>query len=71
MKAHVTKDGVLIPKELLEGVNEVEINKEPGRIVVLPIPLQSDPIFNLGKHPVTCEVNDASEHHDNYIYQPK
>ena len=71
MKAHVTNEGVLIPKKLLEGVDEVEISKEPGRIVVLPIPIQSDAIFSLGKNPVKCQAEDASENHDKYIYGQK
>lgn len=68
MKVQVTKDGVLIPKEWLEGIDEVEISKEPGRIVVLPVPGAGDPIFNLGKQPVECGSADASEHHDTYLY---
>jgi antitoxin component of MazEF toxin-antitoxin module len=36
MKAKVTKDGVLIPKNFLEGVEEVEIRKENGLILVTP-----------------------------------
>ena len=51
---------------MLAGVEEVEIRKEDHRIVISP--LTSDPIFNLGKHPVECGVSDASEHHDSYLY---
>ncbi len=68
MKAAVNKDGVLIPKAMLEGVNQVEIHKEDGRIVVLPIPAPDDPIFELGKCPVRSGVADAAEQHDQYLY---
>ncbi len=67
MKAKVTKRGLIIPKELLSGAEEVEILKEDHRIVILPV-ITFDPILNLGKNPVECGVSDASENHDRYIY---
>ena len=66
MKAKVTKRGLIVPKEMLAGAEEVEIRKEDHRIVISPIAI--DPILNLGKHPVECGVSDASEHHDSYLY---
>jgi len=67
MKAKVTKRGVLIPSELLEGVSEVEIRKTDGLIIVTPI-TQDDPILELGKNQVKSGLPDASENHDWYIY---
>ncbi|MEK6682938.1 MAG: hypothetical protein AABY79_13355 [Nitrospirota bacterium] len=67
MKAKVTKYGIVIPKDLLEGVNEVEIRKDDNLIVVIPT-TKSDPILELGKHPVACGISDASKSHDKYIY---
>ena len=67
MKARVTDQGVVIPKDLLEGVEEVEIRKEDHFILVVPT-LKGDPILGLGKHPVACGAPDASEHHDKYLY---
>ena len=67
MKAKVTKRGVLIPRDLLEGVEEVEIRKEDGVILVVPI-AREDPIWGLGKNPVKGGLPDASENHDRYIY---
>ena len=67
MKAKVTEEGLIIPKKMLKGVEEVEILKEDNRIIVLPI-TQGDPIFDLGKHPVECGLPDASECHDSYLY---
>ena len=65
--AKVTKRGLIIPKSMLAEAEEVEIRKEDHRIVISPIS-QTDPIFNLGKHPVNCGLIDGSERHDNYIY---
>jgi len=67
VRSKVTAEGVLIPKRLLEGVDEVDIHKEDGAIVVVPVN-GSDPIFNLGKHPISDELTDASEKHDRYLY---
>ncbi|MBI4489065.1 MAG: hypothetical protein HY694_08255 [Deltaproteobacteria bacterium] len=67
MKAKVTEQGVIIPKTFLEGVEEVDIRKENGTIVVVPTS-KHDPILDLGKHPVRCGAPDASEHHDKYLY---
>jgi len=72
MKVKVTEQGVVVPKEFLEGVEEVEIRKENDLIVVVPIAVvptnKNDPILEFGKHPVTCGVSDASELHDRYLY---
>jgi virulence-associated protein VagC len=62
MKVTVTEQGVLIPKSLLEGIQEVEIRKQNGAIVILPI-VQEDPIFQLGKDPISDRVTDASVNH--------
>jgi len=67
MKVKVTDQGVVIPKEFLEGVEEVEIRKEDHVIVVVPT-IKDDPILELGKYPVVCGAPDASEQHDRYLY---
>ena len=71
MRAQVKKDGVLVPKKLLKGVKQVEICKEAGRIVLLPVPAPGDPIFRLGEHPVKTGVADAAVRHDKYLYGGK
>lgn len=68
MKAKVTEKGVVIPKEFLEGIEEVEIRKEDHRIVVVPTIECGDPILDLGKYPVVCDAPYASEQHDRYLY---
>ena len=67
IRTKVTEQGVLIPRTLLEGMDEVEIRKENGIITVMPA-AQTDPISHLGEHPVECGAPDASEQHDKYLY---
>jgi hypothetical protein len=75
MKTRVTEYGLFIPKEMLEGMEEVEINKVNGTLIVAPVVPETptegyDPIFDLGKYPVEVDVNDASTHHDRYLTSP-
>ncbi|MBA2409973.1 MAG: hypothetical protein H0V62_09470 [Gammaproteobacteria bacterium] len=65
MRTKVTEHGVLIPKQMLEGVDEVEIRKERSAILLLPVG-HADPIRELGQQPVTGNVDDASINHDRY-----
>ncbi len=67
MKTKVTEQGLLIPKELLEGFDEVEIRKEDHQLVIVPVS-SDDPILQLGTEPVLDGVDDASDNHDRYIY---
>jgi hypothetical protein len=67
MRTKVTEHGMLIPKMLLEGIDEVEIRKEQNVIVVVPV-MADDPILGLGKQPITLDVDDASVNHDRYLY---
>jgi len=67
MKVKVTEKGALIPRRLLKGIKEVEIRRQNGLIVVVPVG-EKDPIFNLGKNPVKSGVTDGSVNHDKYIY---
>ena len=76
MKSKVTEQGLLIPKHLLEGFDEVDIRRRSGVIAVSPVSSAStvspdDPIFNLGKNPIQEDLGmeDASVNHDKYIYQ--
>ena len=61
MKTKVTEQGLLIPKELLEGFDEVEIRREDHQLLIVPV--SEDPILSLGREPVLVEINDASVHH--------
>jgi len=67
MRAKVTDAGLVIPLDLLEGHEEVEIRKEGDQILILLSPAV-DPILGLGNDPVECGAPDASEHHDSYLY---
>jgi hypothetical protein len=67
MRTKVSENGVVIPRELLEGVTEVDIRKQNGIIVVVPAG-KDDPIYDIGKNPVVSGVSDASENLDIYLY---
>ncbi len=67
MRGKVTEQGLLIPKRLLQGVDEVDIQKRDGIIVVAPVNPR-DPVLDLGSAPIRSEIEDASVHHDRYIY---
>jgi virulence-associated protein VagC len=66
MKAPVTDAGVLIPKDLLPGITEVEIRRGDHCLLVVPVK-ELDPILQLGEAPVTSGVSDASVRHDQYV----
>jgi virulence-associated protein VagC len=66
MRARVTQIGLLIPKALLEGVDEVEIHQEQQRIMIVPV--AGDRIRKLGLNPLDVDETNASEHHDEYLY---
>jgi hypothetical protein len=67
MRTKVTENGVNIPKAWLEGIDEVEIQKEQNMIIVVPVHAD-DPIRTLGTQPIILDVEDASLHHDRYLY---
>jgi len=58
-----------VPRRMLGEAEEVEIRKENGKVIVIPLPAE-DQIFSLGEDPVTCNAPDASEAHDRYLYGP-
>ena len=66
MTIKVTADGLTIPGEFLEGIDEFEIRKEDGLIVLMPTN-DPDPILEFGKHPVISGAPDGSVNHDKYI----
>ncbi len=61
---------------MLGNVKEVEVREEEGRIILEPVreaderdgAPEEDPLQGLGRNPVSCEPPDASEHHDQYLY---
>ncbi len=66
MKTKVTEQGIIVPKRFLKGIKEVEIRKDSG--VILVVPVTEDPIFELGSQPIADDNEDVSENHDTYIY---
>ncbi len=67
MKAKVTEQGLVIPKQFLEGIQEVEIRQQNGILLIVPTK-NNNPILQLGKEPILETVDDASINHDRYIY---
>jgi len=67
----VTEQGVVIPREWFDGIEEVEIRRENGRVIVDPIiARKDDPIWNLGKNPIELDgPTDASINLDRYLYE--
>jgi hypothetical protein len=80
MRARVTHAGVTIPKRLLEDADEVDIRREGDRVIVAVLrraapggergrPVEvPDPSGELGESPAQGGPEDASEHHDRYLY---
>jgi hypothetical protein len=69
MKITATKQGLLIPKELLGDNQEFEIIQEQGKFIITSIEKTSS-VWDLGKNPVECDVKDGAINHDRYLYNP-
>jgi len=67
MRAKVTERGVLIPREFLKGVEEVEIRQQDRRVVVVPADEEGDPIIGLGKNTAELGLGDGAENHGKYL----
>ena len=67
MRAKVTEHGVILPKQWFPGISEVDIQREEDRVVVVPA-RGEDPISTLGSSPIVVDMDDASSHHDRYLY---
>ena len=67
LRTRVTEQGLLIPKDFLQGVEEVDIQIRDGLIVVVPV-TDSNPLSALAKDPIYLDIEDASVNHDKYIY---
>ena len=67
MKTKVTEQDLVIPQNLLKGIEEVEIRKEQNMILIVPV-IANDPILELGTQPIVGDVSDASVNHDRYLY---
>jgi virulence-associated protein VagC len=68
VKTRVTEQGIIIPREMLEGLDEVEIRRQDGMIIIEPASAR-DRIFDIGKNPIDADITDASVNHDQYIYR--
>ena len=63
MRMKVPAHGLLIPPELLTGVDEVEIREEYGTLVIVPIWMAKSPpdypLYELGSDPLTLPETDV------------
>jgi hypothetical protein len=55
MKLQVTEQGVIIPKEFFEGIEEVELRRENGWIALVPSQLSKKPRV-IGLHPGAIQI---------------
>ena len=69
MKLKVTESGVVIPRDMLPDVEEVDVRMEGDVVLLTPLRDVNDPIWEMGNDPVTCGLPDASANHDRYLYQ--
>ena len=56
MKLQVTEQGVIIPKEFFEAIEEVELRRENDWIALVPSQLSNKP-RSLGLHPDAIEMS--------------
>jgi virulence-associated protein VagC len=68
MKLKVTDKGVLIPKELLGDSQEVEITQQEDQIIVSIVNYSNMSIWDLGKNPVECDINNNVDINDKSCY---
>ena len=68
MKTRISEQGLLIPKQWFEGVEEVEVRRENDRIVIVPLGVE-DPIHKLGKQPITVAETDKPANADDPLYR--
>lgn len=69
MKLKVTDVDVVIARDLLPDVEEVDVRMEGDLIVLTPLRDTNDPIWEMGDDPVSAGLSDASENHDGYLYR--
>lgn len=79
--AELSRITVVLPQNLVEQINEAIAKghaENLDRFIALALEqrlsnLNSDsdldPIWQLGSNPVVCDVTDASEHLDRYLYK--
>jgi hypothetical protein len=68
MKLKVTDAGVVVPRDVLPDVAEVEVRVEGEVVLIIPLRDADDAIWEMGSTPVTCGLSDASENHDHSLY---
>jgi virulence-associated protein VagC len=57
MRIKITGSGVVIPRDMLPDVEEVDVRMEDGLIVITPLYDPGDPLWEMGNDPVTCGLS--------------
>ena len=68
MRAKVTESGLLVPRDMLQGISEVDIRRENDIIILTPVGGE-DPLKRIGQNPVDDSITDGGENHDRYLYR--
>jgi hypothetical protein len=68
MRAKVTESGLLVPRDMLQGISEVDIRRENDIIILTPVG-DEDPLQRIGRNPVDDTIMDGAENHDRYLYK--
>ena len=68
MNAKVTENGILIPKQWLEYVEEVEIRKENEIILVIPVKCHLEKVHKPLSHPTKQPIKPAYKETDDPIF---
>jgi hypothetical protein len=69
MKLKVTDSGVVVPRDMLPDVDEVDVRLEGDVVLLTPLRDDDDPLWQMGSDPVTCGLPNASSNHDPHLYQ--
>lgn len=70
MKTRLTEQGIIIPKDMLVGIDEIENRRQAGMIIVVPVSARYH-IFDIDRNPIDADITDASENQNYYIYRGK
>jgi hypothetical protein len=68
MTIKVKAEGLVIPKELLDGAEEFEVSRRDGVGLIVVPKSDEDPIWRWGQDPVDGGEPDASENLDRHLY---
>lgn len=69
MRLKVTDEGIVVPREILPDVAEVDVRVEDHVVIVTPVQNPADDaVWEMGTDPVDCGTPDGALNHDRYLY---